>query len=232
MKEGSIRRKASKFLYDNNVPRLNKIYTRTIGKTKIDVKKNNVIKSSYGLFYNNAISVQGGGERNVVLLGENISLTNSTILIKGSGNFLDLRKDCYLNGVKIIVEGDDNAVIIGENVSFVNDVRLFAVGGRKMIFGNGSIFSDRIDVRTSDHHSVMSLETGKRINYERDVIIGEKVWVCSGVTILKGSEIGDNSIIGARSVVAGLRSRPNTIIAGNPAKEIKSSIYWEWERLR
>lgn len=53
-----------------------------------------------------------------------------------------------------------------------------------------------------------------------DTIIDNDVWIGQNVTILPGVHIGDGVIIGANSVV-GNNVEPYTIIAGNPAKEIR-----------
>ncbi|MBO6218574.1 MAG: chloramphenicol acetyltransferase, partial [Treponema sp.] len=49
------------------------------------------------------------------------------------------------------------------------------------------------------------------------------VWIGQNVTILPGVHIGDGVIIGANSVV-GNNVEPYTIIAGNPAKEIRKRL--------
>ncbi len=54
----------------------------------------------------------------------------------------------------------------------------------------------------------------------RPVTIGN-VFIDWGATILAGSIIGDNSIIGAGAVVSG-KIEDNSVIAGNPAKRIMS----------
>ena len=51
------------------------------------------------------------------------------------------------------------------------------------------------------------------------VNIAKNVWIGRSI-ILKGSEIGENSIIGAGSVVSG-KVPANVVYAGNPAKEIR-----------
>ena len=54
----------------------------------------------------------------------------------------------------------------------------------------------------------------------KPVKIHKNVWIGERSIILKGTQIGENSIIGAGSVVHG-DIPPNSIYAGNPAKEVK-----------
>jgi maltose O-acetyltransferase len=63
-----------------------------------------------------------------------------------------------------------------------------------------------------------------RTNFDRviakPVYIGKNVWITSRCTILGGVTIGDNSVIGAGSVVT--KDIPaNCFAAGNPAKPVK-----------
>lgn len=54
-------------------------------------------------------------------------------------------------------------------------------------------------------------------------IINENVWIGSNVTILKGVNIGRNSVIGAGSVVT--KSIPENVVAvGNPCKVIRRNV--------
>lgn len=52
------------------------------------------------------------------------------------------------------------------------------------------------------------------------IVIGNKTWVGFNVSILKGVTIGDESVLGAGSVVVRNVSS-NTVVAGNPAKAVK-----------
>jgi acetyltransferase-like isoleucine patch superfamily enzyme len=56
----------------------------------------------------------------------------------------------------------------------------------------------------------------------RPVVIGDNVWLGVGVMVLKGAKIGDNSVIGANSVVTG-EIPANVVAAGNPCKVIREN---------
>ena len=54
----------------------------------------------------------------------------------------------------------------------------------------------------------------------KPVHIGRRAWIGAGATILPGVTIGENSVVGAASVVT--RSvDPDTIVAGNPARPLR-----------
>jgi NDP-sugar pyrophosphorylase family protein len=72
-------------------------------------------------------------------------------------------------------------------------------------------------ITDSDWHDIYDrVSTGK----SRPVIIENNVWIGDSAIICKGVVIGENSIIGAGSVVVN-DIPPNTIAAGNPAKVVR-----------
>lgn len=76
----------------------------------------------------------------------------------------------------------------------------------------------------------MNQATGERINPAADVILGDHVWVGLKVQVLKGVRVGEHSILAAGCVV--IRDVPaHTIVAGVPAKPIRSGITWARARL-
>ena len=64
-----------------------------------------------------------------------------------------------------------------------------------------------------------------QITRERDVLIGDDVWVGAGCIITAGVEIGHGAVIGAGSVVR--HSVPAwAIVKGNPARVTGSRLTW------
>lgn len=53
------------------------------------------------------------------------------------------------------------------------------------------------------------------------IVIGNNVWIGAGAIVLPGVTIGDNAVVGAGSVVT-KNVEANTVVAGDPAKPIKS----------
>lgn len=96
---------------------------------------------------------------------------------------------------------------------------LFVIAYAPIKIGAGSMFSFNNTIITSTH-DYQDFNTVKAF----PVVIGKNVWITSNVTILPGVHIGDNSIIGAGSVVT--KDIPsNVFAAGNPARVIKSIMH-------
>jgi acetyltransferase-like isoleucine patch superfamily enzyme len=110
-------------------------------------------------------------------------------------------------------------ISIGKN-SGLSGVTL--VSWNKIIIGENCGIGGNVSIWDTDFHGINYKD---RTCFEKvktePVIIGNNVWIGANVIILKGTEIGDNSVIGAGSVVVGSKIRSNEIWAGNPAKFIK-----------
>lgn len=82
--------------------------------------------------------------------------------------------------------------------------------------GDDVMMAENVFITDADWHDhYHRIYPGKR----EPVRIGDNVWLGDGACVCKGVTIGDNAIVGARSVVT--KDVPaNTIVAGNPAKPI------------
>ena len=89
---------------------------------------------------------------------------------------------------------------------------------KKIIIGESTMIASDVTITDSDWHGIYD-----RTDYvatPKEVIIEDNVWIGEKSIILKGSNIGRNSIIGAGSVVNGVVPE-NVVFAGNPAREVK-----------
>jgi len=73
----------------------------------------------------------------------------------------------------------------------------------------------------SDTHYIFD-ENGIIINNDKEIVLGNKIWIGCDSKVLKGSVIPSNCVIGANTMVLSTSLlESNSIIVGNPAKSIK-----------
>lgn len=154
--------------------------------------------------------------------------------IHGNGSQIVIGDRCVLKGLHCLVYGDNTQVIIGNDVH-INASKQFptimnAFDGSKIMIGDDCLFSNSIELHTTDYHTIMKTGGG-RINPVKDIILDKHVWVGLRSIILKGSHIASDNVIGAGSIVASSFEDSNTIICGNPAKVIKQGINWDIRNL-
>ena len=88
------------------------------------------------------------------------------------------------------------------------------------------MFAAGTEIRTSDLHSIISLQDNSWLNPPKNVLLEPHVWLGNGALVLKGVRIGFGSIIGARSVVTRDIAR-FSIAAGMPAQILKNDVSWD-----
>lgn len=150
--------------------------------------------------------------------------------VHGAGSQIVIGDGCVLRGLHCLLYGDNSKVIIGNDVH-INASKRFptimnAFDGSKIMIGDDCLFSNSIELHTTDYHSILQLGGG-RINPVKDIILDKHVWIGLRTIILKGTYIATDSVIGAGSIVASSFDESNVIIAGNPARIIKKGINWD-----
>lgn len=214
-----------------NQGRLSKVvsyFYTLIGLNCIKVRHGNFLTKSGAYLYKSRIDVKGNN--NTILLETGVHLSRFKCFINGNDNIVCIHSDVSGSNLEIVIDDNHNNVEIGEKTIISGKTHLACIEGTKILIGKESLLSANITMRTGDSHSVLDL-TGKRINYSKDIIIGNHVWIGGGVIILKGGYIGDNSIIGAGAVVTRHFSENNVAVAGNPATIVKKSINWDKKRI-
>lgn len=140
-----------------------------------------------------------------IIVGDNCSF-----LSKPKSNMIGINRPCIITTQVSIAE-----IIIGNNCGFSGTV----IGAFTKIelkdnvrCGANTLITD------SDWHT-----DDPRSSIPKPIVIEKNVWLGEGVKVLKGVTIGENTIIGAGSVVT-KNIPPNVIAAGNPCRVIKEII--------
>ena len=185
---------------------------------------------------------------NNVLSGSAPEMRDSKVIFRGTGNVLHCEPGVKLQSSSIEFNGNNGLVFLSAskrnyNISLaVNNNCTIAFGHdnyfnglfhaiaseeRSIIVGDEGLFSFGIWLRTADPHLVYDVDSQKRINTSKDIVIGDHVWIGQSALILKGSVIGSGSIVGAMGVVSGKTIPSNTSWAGNPVRQIRRGIFWD-----
>lgn len=210
---------------------INKLYMTTKGLnyinniyylSSISCSPNNLISINNSIFEKTKIKTFG--KKNNLKIN-NSKLSKSLIEIYGDNNEFFLESLVNLRSADIKIIGDGCKISIGENTS-CGGMRIINKGNKCIIeIGNNCLFSDNIEIWSSDTHSIYN-KVNEIINPEKDVSIGNHVWIGSRVIILKGVKIGNNSVIGMGSIVT--NDVPDgTISVGVPNHIIKTEINWD-----
>ncbi len=184
--------------------RNNYIFTQTCPKgAKFYIVKNGKKKRSN--FVKFGLSIQVYGSNNEIIIDESASFAKSELVIRGSNSVFSVGKDSSVNNAKFRLYGNDKKMSIGEDCMFSYDVEIWS----------------------GDGHAIFCGEDELPYNMEKDLIIGNHVWLGAFSRIIKGANIPDNSIVGMASIVNKNFSENNVILSGIPASVVKTNIRWE-----
>ena len=130
--------------------------------------------------------------------------------------FAEIGDDCY-------IEPPFHANWGGKNVHFGNGVyanfNLTMVDDCDIFVGNNVLFGPNVTVSAGTHPIHPELRS-KQAQYNIPIHIGNNVWIGANSVILPGVNIGENSVIGAGSIVT--KDIPSNVIAvGNPCRVLR-----------
>lgn len=174
------------------------------------------------------------GKNNVINISEKINKQSKIIIsIVGDNNHVEFGEAFVRNLILTMGALDDRQInnasfYFGDSYAWHMDITMME-NNTKIKIGDGCMISNNIELRCTDDHTVLDLE-GNVLNKASDITIGNHVWLCKDVLILKNTTIPDDCIVGAKSVVAKRFTEPNCAICGNPAKVVKTGITWDGAR--
>ena len=214
---------------------LRNLYGRYLAKipfnfyTKNILGLNNTVKIDAKYIWKSSISIKGSN--NVVTIAKAKMIRNLHIKIFGNNNKIHIANECQIKAGVIWIEGESNDCVIGEQTTIEAADFYLTEKFTKIEIGSDCMLADSIVFRTGDSHSILEMHTNRILNTAGSIVIGDHVWVGQGVTMLKNSFVGSGSVIGTRSLVCKSFEDENVILAGVPAKKIKSGIRWVRDRL-
>ena len=145
--------------------------------------------------------------------------------------FAEIREGCY-------IETPFHANWGGKNVHFWKNIyanfNLTLVDDSHIYVGNHVMMAPNV-VLAGGTHPIHPELRKKQVQYNLPVKIEDNVWLGTGVIVLPGVTIGENSVIGAGSVVT--KDIPKNVIAvGNPCRVLREInaddlMYYEKKRL-
>jgi len=148
--------------------------------------------------------VQGEGE---LIIGDNVTIdgkcsfffsprySNNPTLTIGSRSFIGHNSQFTVG----------KGITIGEDCKIAGGVYLFDMSGHP----------------TDPEQRLANMPTPN--DKVRPITIGDNVWIGTGATICPGVTVGEGSVIAAHTVVT-RNVGPNTLVAGNPAREIRGLV--------
>ena len=167
--------------------------------------------------------------------GNNHFFADSCAIILGDGATKEqvrLMDSCWLEGVihvrtrGVVILHEHSRIAPSSQIMCVNRIEV----GAYTAIASGTTICDNNNHPVSPQYREY-MRTTPRLNDAREwkhsdnapIIIGKNCWIGSNVRICKGVTIGDNAVVAACSVVT--KDVPaNSIVAGNPAKVVKTDI--------
>lgn len=164
---------------------------------------------------------------NRVKYGKKLTLHGWPFIFRFPAASIELGADCTINSgffsnllglyQRTIVVAKGNAQInIGDRTG-ISGATIYA--WEKIQIGSDCIIGANVKIFDTDFHPA---DAGERLRGNRDAVktnpvkIGNNVFIGVNAIILKGTELGDNCVVGAGSVVSG-KFGDGEIIVGNPA---------------
>lgn len=171
---------------------------------------------------NATVDFKGDGN---ILICDKLTLENCKIRFTGSNSIIYIDSNPFPISLNMRI-GNDSVIYIGKNAYVNRTSNLYATERKNIIIGDELLLSFDVCFRTADPHLIYDCDSLERINPSKSILIGDRVWIGQQSLILKGTDVGSGAIIGGHSVVSNKNIESNSLYAGNPAKKIKSNVFY------
>ncbi len=111
-------------------------------------------------------------------------------------------------------------ISLGENSHINQYCCVWASKNAKIILGDNLLMGPGAKIFSSNHGTEAGMPMNRQEWVEKDVVVGNDVWIGANAVIVPGVKIGDGSIVAAGAVVT--KDIPcNSVVGGVPARIIK-----------
>jgi acetyltransferase-like isoleucine patch superfamily enzyme len=164
------------------------------------------------------------------IIGEGTIIESSASIINNKTNGIIIGKQNWICGQLLLVN-NKGEIIIGDHCFISVGSRIWSA--KKISIGNRVLISHNVNIIDNNSHPLSAEERHK--NYlssfanrsedtyeirEKEIEIGDDVWIGFNATILKGVKIGNGAIIGANAIIT--KDVPDyAVVIGEQQKIIK-----------
>lgn len=140
-----------------------------------------------------------------------------------SSSHLILGRNIHISSGTYIRVDDNSSLEIGDNFWCNNNC--FLRSEAQLRIGNDVLVGWNVVFNTTDGHTLYENDIPKENS--GNISVGNHVWIASFSTILKNVEIANDCVVSQHSLVNKSCVNEHSLLAGSPAKAIKSHISWE-----
>ncbi len=141
---------------------------------------------------------------------------------------------------------DKSKIFFGDHVTIARGGKVIITNGGELHIGRNTFINANVSmqseskiqigedcfvgwnskIRDTDGHNIFV--NGELKERTKPVSVGNHVWITADVTILKGSNIADGSVVACNSLVCGIKNdEKNSLIGGSPARVLKQNVTWD-----
>ncbi len=164
------------------------------------------------------------GSNSTVNIGNNVKLSSGSTLRCEDNSTLNIGDGCVFGKSKVVSR---NNVFIGTKSIFNDGLILICEENTNIKIGNNVLVSSNVHMRSGNGHSLFDVSQKMNISEKnKHIVIGNHVWIGQDTTILFNSELDDECVVGAKSLVKN-RHKKGSLVYGVPAKTMRNNIRWD-----
>ena len=217
--------------------KINILGLKIVLKNPFAVSNNKIILTKNGkskrLFFVKGLKVKYYGANNRIEFIDKVPKMKNVHISCGENCRIRIGASSYaVKNLDINARAENSEVNIGRDFSIESGcIDFHGEPNLQVNIGDDCQFGCDIRFDPADGHTIYNADGA--LNTPKSITIGNHVWLCRQVSVLKGAEIADNCVVGLGSIVTGVFKESGRLLAGIPAKQIESEQYKKinWTRL-